>query len=156
MPLIEQAIVANNGYALQYDVRLEITQRLDDAFFLADSDRIMQVLGNLVSNAVKVSPKDERVELSVVRRDHCLRVSVTDHGPGIPEDFRYKLFDKFTQVDASNTRGSGGTGLGLSIAKGIVEHHNGTIDFETEKGRGTTFYFELPETARGNQALTTS
>lgn len=156
MPLIEQAIVANNGYALQYDVHLKISQRVDDAFILADSDRIMQVLGNLVSNAVKFSPKGGRVELSVVRRDHCVRVSVTDHGPGIPEDFCSKLFDKFTQADTSNTRGSGGTGLGLSIAKGIVEHHNGGIDFMTEQGRGTTFYFELPEVTRDKQARMTS
>ena len=145
MQMIEQAVTANAGYAIQFEVTLEITQRLKDTHVYADYERIMQVLNNLISNAIKFSPKGEKVGLSVMQQDGRVQICVTDHGPGIADDFRSKVFEKFTQQDTSNTRGVGGTGLGLSIAKGIVEHHNGTLDFKSEMGSGTTFYFDLPE-----------
>jgi signal transduction histidine kinase len=71
-------------------------------------------------------------------------VAVTDHGPGIPESFRGRVFQRFAQADSSTTRPRGGTGLGLSICKAIVERMGGRIGFETSPGRGTTFYFDLP------------
>jgi signal transduction histidine kinase len=74
-----------------------------------------------------------------------VRVSVTDRGPGIPEHFRPRVFQKFAQADASTTRAREGTGLGLSICKAIVERLGGRIGFDTELGRGTTFHFEIPE-----------
>ena len=70
---------------------------------------------------------------------------VSDHGPGIPEAFRERIFQKFAQADASDRRQKGGTGLGLSICKAILEQLGGRIDFETEAGKGTTLYFDLPE-----------
>ncbi len=144
IPLLEKAVTNNNGYAQQYDVKLTITQQLD-ACINADSNRIMQVLDNLVSNAIKFSPKGGNVELSVARHGNNVRISVHDDGPGIPEDFQDKLFDKFTQADFSNTRGASGAGLGLNIAKAVIEHHNGQIGFTTDEKKGTTFYFDLPE-----------
>jgi signal transduction histidine kinase len=71
-----------------------------------------------------------------------VRVSVTDRGPGIPAEFRDRIFQKFSQADTSNSRNKSGTGLGLSISKAIVERLGGSIGFDT--GEGTTFYFELP------------
>jgi signal transduction histidine kinase len=144
MPLLEKAVTNNNSYAQQYDVNLKITQRLE-ACINVDSNRIMQVLDNLVSNAIKFSPKGEEVELSVTHHNNNIRISVRDHGPGIPKDFQDKLFDKFTQADFSNTRGANGAGLGLNIAKAVIEHHNGQIGFITDKDEGTTFHFDLPE-----------
>jgi signal transduction histidine kinase len=85
------------------------------------------------------------VEVSVSSRYDSVRVSVRDHGPGIPEEFRSQIFQKFAQLDSSNSRQRGGTGLGLSITKAIVERHGGEIGFETEMGAGTTFYFDLPQ-----------
>ena len=145
MELVDKAVTNNSSYAQQYDVSLKVIERLDEACINADSNRLMQVLDNLVSNAVKFSPKGESVELSVTRHDGNIRISVSDHGPGIPDDFHDKLFDKFTQADFSNTRGTSGAGLGLHIAKAVIEHHDGQIDFQTEENVGTTFFFDLPE-----------
>jgi PAS domain S-box-containing protein len=144
MLLVDKAVTNNSSYAQQYDVKLLITKRLE-ACINADNNRIMQVLDNLVSNAIKFSPKGGEVELSVTRHDSNIRISVRDYGPGIPTDFQDKLFDKFTQADFSNTRGASGAGLGLNIAKAVIEHHKGQIGFHTEQNQGTTFYFDLPE-----------
>lgn len=145
MELVDRAVTNNNSYAQQYDVTLKVTERLDNSYINADSNRLMQVLDNLVSNAIKFSPKGETVDLSVTRHGKNIRIAVSDHGPGIPKDFQDKLFDKFTQADFSNTRGASGAGLGLNIAKAVIEHHNGHISFNTAADRGTTFYFDLPE-----------
>jgi signal transduction histidine kinase len=88
---------------------------------------------------------ESAVEVSLKRYDGKVRVSVTDHGPGIPENFQKKIFQKFSQADSTDAGQKGGTGLGLSICRAIVERHGGAIDFTTEKGVGTTFYFDLPE-----------
>ena len=146
MELVDQAVTNNNSYAQQYDVTLKVSERLDGAYINADSNRLMQVLDNLVSNAIKFSPKGEAVNLSVTRHGKNIRIAVSDHGPGIPKDFQDKLFDKFTQADFSDTRGVSGAGLGLNIAKAVIERHKGHIEFRTEENVGTTFYFELPET----------
>jgi signal transduction histidine kinase len=84
-----------------------------------------------------------RVE-RLATRDDTVRVAVTDSGPGIPEAFRGRIFEKFAQADGSDTRKKGGTGLGLSICRAIVERLGGTIGYETAAGQGTVFYFELP------------
>lgn len=104
-----------------------------------------KVLMNLMSNAAKFSNKGSAVTISAVRRKHQIRVSVIDHGQGIPDNLKQKIFEKFTQADSSDTRQVGGTGLGLSITKLMVEKHNGSIDFISEVGIGTTFYFDIPE-----------
>jgi signal transduction histidine kinase len=73
-----------------------------------------------------------------------VRVNVRDQGPGIPENFRNRIFEKFSQADSSTTREKGGTGLGLHIARRFVEHMHGRIGYESEAGRGATFWIELP------------
>ncbi len=110
-----------------------------------DHDRMVQVITNLVSNAVKFSPKgaEVRVEQQIIDNDR-LKVSVHDQGPGIPEEQKHKLFQKFQQLDSSNRRKKGGTGLGLSISKDIVEIHGGHISVESKPGEGSVFYFDIP------------
>ena len=145
MPLVEQALEANRGYATELGVNIRIQQAVPVARVFADPERIMQVMANLLSNAAKFTPHGSLVEINVGRESGKLRVSVRDHGPGIPHDFQSRVFEKFSQADSSDTRTRGGSGLGLSISKTIVEKHGGYIGFETEPGSGTVFFFELPE-----------
>ncbi|NRD52419.1 GAF domain-containing sensor histidine kinase [Corallococcus exiguus] len=144
-PLLAQALQAHQGYADEYGVRLEAVVDLPHARARVDEDRFIQVLANLLSNAIKFSPQGERVTLFLTREDGVLRVGVQDHGPGIPEAFQSRVFQKFAQADASDTRKRPGTGLGLSIAHGLVARMGGTLRFSTSPSAGTRFSFDLPE-----------
>lgn len=141
MPVLQQAIDSNRSYADRFGVTLELKDSFDGAMVQVDPDRLMQVLTNLISNAAKFSPPGKAIEVAAVRQSPGVRVSVSDHGPGIPPDFRDRIFQKFAQ--ASNVEKKG-TGLGLSISKFIVEKMGGTIGFHSEPGKGATFYFDLP------------
>jgi signal transduction histidine kinase len=118
--------------------------------FMADSDRIIQVLTNLLGNAIKFSPKGSTVWLSVELinqvNNPCPMVlfKVQDHGRGIPPDKIESIFERFHQVDASDSRKKGGTGLGLAICRSIVQQHGGRIWVESNLGEGSSFYFTLP------------
>ena len=142
--LVKHGIEINRGYADQHNIEFLLVESAEGFEVNGDGDRLIQVLANLLSNAAKFSPEGENVEIAVTRQNGTARVSVSDHGPGIPEEFRDNVFAKFTQADSSDTRKAGGTGLGLNISKTIVDKHGGTIGFDTEAGVGTTFYFELP------------
>jgi len=144
---LRQAIkdISPYTYGDKENISYVITDCVQDASVRADEGRIMQVMNNLLSNASKFTPDGGTVELSSVRHDHSIRITVRDYGPGIPEDFRSKIFDRFSQADSSDTRSVGGTGLGLNIAKLIVEKHGGSIGFTTAEGKGATFFFDLPE-----------
>ena len=111
---------------------------------LADRDRVIQILSNLVGNAVKFSEPGSAVELRSTPIDGYVRFDVTDQGPGIAADQLEAIFEPFRQVDGSDTRRHGGTGLGLAICRGIVEQHHGLIWATSEPGRGSTFSFTLP------------
>ena len=102
-------------------------------------------MANLLSNAAKFSPENGEVCIAAQRCGRMIRVSVADRGPGIPDNFRGRIFEKFSQNDSSDQRKVSGTGLGLSIVKAIIERHGGRIDFESEPGKGSTFYFDIPE-----------
>ncbi|MDO8891717.1 MAG: CHASE domain-containing protein [Sulfurimicrobium sp.] len=145
MPLIEQAITANGGYAEQYQMSYRITSSLPEVMVNADSERLVQVMSNLLSNAAKFSHPGDQVEIATTLENQRVRIAVTDHGVGIPEAFHERIFEKFTQADSSDTRHKGGTGLGLSITKAIVEMMHGEIGFSSKQGVGTTFWFILPE-----------
>ncbi|QRN94896.1 PAS domain S-box protein [Archangium violaceum] len=143
--LLAQAAEAHHGYAEECGARVELAVEAPDAWAMVDGDRFLQVLANLLSNALKFSPRGERVTLRLARVGTRLRVSVEDRGPGIPESFRARIFQKFAQADGSDSRRKGGTGLGLSITRALVERMGGTLDFVTREGAGTTFRVELPE-----------
>ena len=147
---LEQAITDFAEYGTQHGVKFVLGKSLEKAKVFADKDRLMQVMGNLLSNAAKFSPNDENVDISIAKHQgNRLRISVTDYGDGIPEEFQPELFERFTQSDSSDTRAKGGTGLGLSITKVITEKHGGRIGFVSKEGIGSTFYIELPELVDG-------
>ena len=131
------------GYACDRNVIL--TQNIQpSATILADDLRLRQVMMNLISNALKFSPDGDTVEVHITEQDHDLTIAVTDHGPGIPKNFRTRVFDHFSQA-GGNTKAKG-SGLGLPIAKKIVEAHGGTLTFESEPQVATTFSAVLPVT----------
>lgn len=146
-PLVAQAIAANQDYASQYGVNLVLRSAVPGAQVQVDGDRLAQVLANLLSNAAKFSPRGAAVTVTVSRHDGWIRISVSDCGPGIPEEFKSRIFQKFSQADSSDTRQKGGTGLGLNITKAIVEHMAGRISFDSHPGAGTAFHVDLPEAA---------
>ena len=143
--LVTQAIEANQAFASQFDVFFTVEDRAAGATVQADSDRLLQVLTNLLSNAAKFSPVGDQVSITITRRNEQIRVTVTDNGLGIPPKFRTHIFEKFAQADSSDRRRKGGTGLGLAICRQIMEQLDGRIDFRTALGEGTSFFFELPE-----------
>jgi len=143
MPLVEHAIETNSAYGEQFGIRFVLEKTAPGVKVNVDSDRLMQVFANLLSNAAKFSAPNDEVFISVSIHENKIRIAVTDHGPGIPEEFQTRIFQKFAQADSSDTRQKGGTGLGLSICKAIIEKLGGEIGFETEAGVGTTFHFDL-------------
>ena len=142
--LLEQAIEANKEYGANRGVSFALVTEVHRAMIDGDHDRLMQVLANLMSNAVKFSPEGGIVGITLSRHESGYRIEVADTGPGIPLEFRDKIFEKFSQADSTNSRQKGGTGLGLNISKAIVETLGGRIGFESEVGKGATFYFDLP------------
>ncbi|OQX90230.1 MAG: hypothetical protein B6D57_04250 [Candidatus Coatesbacteria bacterium 4484_99] len=111
---------------------------------ICDARRITQVLYNLIGNAVKFSPDGGTITISANKVDRFIRISVKDEGVGIPEENQEKIFDKFYQVDMSDTRRARGLGLGLAISKAIIDAHGGSIWVDSKPEKGSTFYFTVP------------
>ncbi|HMP40504.1 MAG TPA: response regulator [Roseiflexaceae bacterium] len=139
----ERAITDIQAYAVNLGVEIRLEAPVPDVDILADPDRLIQVLTNLLSNAAKFSPHGTTVAVVISTDGQHVRVNVVDHGSGIPEAFRERIFQKFAQADSSSTRAKGGTGLGLSISKAIIERLGGQIGYHPGSD-GTTFWFELP------------
>jgi PAS domain S-box-containing protein len=142
--LVEEAIEANAAFADSFNVRIRLDQASTKEFVRVDRDRLIQVLINLLSNAAKFSPSGGEVVVAVRAEAGHVRIAVRDHGSGIPDEFKGRIFEKFAQADGTDTRRPGGSGLGLSIAKQIVVRLGGTIGFETAPGGGTVFFVDLP------------
>jgi PAS domain S-box-containing protein len=145
--LVRESLVLNRAFAERFHVRLGPAGELLPAPVTLDRKRVLQVMTNLLSNAAKFSPEGGAVEVTMQERDGQVRVSVHDRGPGIPENFRGRIFGRFAQADMSATRQKGGTGLGLAICKRLIEMMSGRIGFDDREGGGTTFWFELPRKA---------
>ncbi len=141
--LLEESLASNQALCEQHGVRCTL-EHPTDVLVWVDGLRLQQVLGNFLSNAVKFTPEGGEIRLHSSLRGTKVRISVTDQGPGIPEAFRSRVFEKFAQADASDSRQKSGTGLGLSITKELIERMGGTVGFDCVPGQGTTFWCELP------------
>lgn len=142
--LIESVIETNRAFVASYGVSIRFDKESAEIEVNADADRLAQVVTNLLSNAIKFSLAGGEVMVSVERNADNARISVRDHGAGISEEFKPRIFEKFAQADATSARKKGGTGLGLSIVKQIVDRLGGKVSFEDAPGGGTVFYVELP------------
>ncbi|HEY8591639.1 MAG TPA: CHASE3 domain-containing protein [Sphingomicrobium sp.] len=141
--LVQNSIQSNLGFALGAGVEVALEHGGADAIVTADHDRLVQVFTNLLSNAIKFSPAGAAVRVRITPGTAMHRVTVSDCGPGIPEEFHERIFTKFAQADSSDTRSKGGTGLGLAIVKEIVDRSGGAIAFQTS-AKGTSFHVDLP------------
>ena len=142
--LLQQSVEANAGFAEKCEVRFVLEQVSVNDRVMADPDRLMQVVANLLSNAAKFSPPGSDVLIRVRPGSTTMRIEVEDSGAGIPEEFKAHIFGKFAQADASTARRFEGTGLGLSIARKLTEAMGGSIGFDSIVDHGSIFYIELP------------
>jgi PAS domain S-box-containing protein len=136
-------------------IKLEVVSHDGDAKAWADRDKVVQVLMNLIGNAVKFTPPQGEITVVIQRNnDEWVQVSVSDTGPGISKEEADKIFHKFYQVPQGSEQTSRGTGLGLAICKALVEMHGGRIWVESELGKGSTFIFTLPGDQPFRESLT--
>lgn len=141
--LVNEAVESTTGYAGKLGIHVTTVPCVEDCRFMGDHSRLIQVMNNLLSNALKFSDEGGTVKVRVETLGARIRISVHDEGMGIPKDAKDRVFGKFSQVDSSDVRKVGGTGLGLNITKQIVERHNGIIDYVSELGVGSTFCVEF-------------
>ncbi|MES2825755.1 MAG: ATP-binding protein [Pseudomonadota bacterium] len=141
---VTKAIESNQTQADKYHIKLKLISNQPATQVFGDSYRIQQVCNNLLSNAVKFSPPHSTVEIETSISGRFAKVTITDHGSGIPEDFKTRIFQRFSQADSSDTRINGGSGLGLAISKELIQRMSGNIGFISNKEDGSSFYFELP------------
>lgn len=145
-PLIQQAVDANRAFAANFGATLECVDISPEITAHVDADRLIQIMTNLLSNAAKFSPQGGKVTVSLHNDIDTVRIDIRDQGPGIPKEFKNRVFEKFSQADGTASRAKGGTGLGLSITKTLVELHGGSIGVESNPAGDICFYFELPKT----------
>jgi two-component system sensor histidine kinase VicK len=147
--LINKISMATQDYFdMQETLRVEFSchSNRNAVFAEIDEDKFMQVISNLISNALKFTPEGGKIDIYIKEDKKEVLISVADTGIGIPERFHATLFEKFTEARRSGLKGERSTGLGMSIIKTIVEWHEGKIWFESEEGKGTTFFIQLPKT----------
>ncbi|MGB9182103.1 MAG: ATP-binding protein, partial [Pyrinomonadaceae bacterium] len=155
-PVIESAIEAVRPAADAKSIRLESDLKTEPFQIPGDPDRLQQVVWNLLTNAIKFTPTNGRVEIRLVRHNSHALIIVSDTGQGITEDFLPFVFDRFRQADSSTTRLHGGLGLGLAIVRHLVEMHGGTVGVVSSgEGKGTTFTVNLPIPAPLGSSLPT-
>jgi PAS domain S-box-containing protein len=148
LPVFAQVLQAKNRnapLAEQAGVKISIRSDVsDEVKILIDENRLQQVFANLLANAIRFSPLGGVVLLEARLIGVQVRISVSDQGPGVPEDFVPRLFQKFSQADSSDSRRLNGTGLGLAICRELMDRMNGSIGYQPREGGGACFYFDLP------------
>jgi signal transduction histidine kinase len=145
-PIVQRAVDENSTYGLERQVSLHYQHdtSLNTGIALVNEHRLLQVLANLLSNAIKFSPAGGDVTILLQREGDIARISIIDQGPGIPEEFQPRLFQRFAQASSGNTRQHGGTGLGLALSRELMHAMHGDISFDSVPGEGSRFHLTLP------------
>jgi signal transduction histidine kinase len=139
---MENALKDHKGEAAEDGIELAVDSPLPEVRVLADHERIGHLFSNLITNAIRHTPSGGKINLSATRIDGAVRFTVADTGKGIPEEYKARVFEKFFRVPDAEPKG---TGLGLYIAREIVSGHGGEIGVESDLGKGSTFWFTLPQ-----------
>jgi signal transduction histidine kinase len=147
LALVKQSVDILKPYAEKFLVKVVVSAQEGDATINVDQLRFQQIINNLLSNAIKFSGTNTQVTIDISTQASAVKVSITDQGPGVSAAFLPRLFTRFSQADASDTRKVGGTGLGLAISKALVEQMHGHIGYSPAHTSGSTFWFELPRVA---------
>lgn len=142
--LANQAMEDNAEFAKTFNINLALNNTTKNQYLSVEKLRFQQIMSNLISNAVKFSPKEATVTLHVEQHETIIRFTVEDAGTGVPEEFRSRIFQKFSQADSSDSRQKNGSGLGLAITKELTERMHGHIGFDSVPGQGARFYVEFP------------
>lgn len=142
--LLASAVEQNLPYSQSLGISIDLDVPGEAVIVEVDRDRLLQVMSNLLSNASKFSDRGSRVRVRLRTSAAGVRISVIDHGRGMSDEFRRRLFTRFAQENRGSENGQAGTGLGLAICKSIVEKHHGRIIVDTREAIGTTFHIDLP------------
>lgn len=145
--LVQEAIAASALFLQRFDLNVEVEGAEAPVMLHSDANRLIQVLGNLLTNAAKFSPAHSTITVSIEHTDELVTLSVRDEGEGIPAAEQNKIFERFADMTNSDRQKKGGSGLGLSICKAIIDKLGGTIGFDSTEGVGTSFYVTLPRDA---------
>ena len=141
--IIDETLNSMSSLSVRKNIKFILENNVDEMNIHADKAKLRQILYNLLTNAIKFTPENGEVSVSIDKTDNGIQVSVKDTGIGIPAEMQEEIFSPFTQVDASSKRRYGGTGLGLALVKKFVEMHNGKVWLESEEGKGSTFTFTI-------------
>lgn len=141
--IVSQSLESTNSIAEARGMHMNVGDIPDNLLVRADADYTVQVLVNLLSNALKFSPKGSTVTITVEVTNEFVKLLVIDKGKGIPKEFQTRLFNRFEQARLSDARVEGGSGLGLAFSKAIVEEQGGSIGVESEPGQGCLFWFTM-------------
>lgn len=144
LALVQQSVADNSQYGRDRDIHIQLSDADERLHINVDSLRFAQVMANLLSNAIKFSPDAGVVSVNITQHRQQVRISVSDQGPGIAEEFKAAIFQRFSQADSSDTRQKGGTGLGLALSKQLTESMHGSIGFSSTFGQGACFYVDFP------------
>jgi two-component system phosphate regulon sensor histidine kinase PhoR len=155
VPLVKEEIHAIQPLAGNKNISIVFSEGFPEQLVIdVDPEKFRQVVKNLVDNAVKYSPQDGKVTVGFNDKDNDVQFYVSDQGVGIPDEQKKRIFQKFFRADNVLKAETDGTGLGLYIVKAIVEGHQGKIWFESEEGKGTTFFFEVPKEQHSKESKT--
>lgn len=139
--VVARSVISVQGMADVRQITINVSET--ELLVIGDEDRLVQVLVNLLSNAIKYSPDGTEVQVAVIDAGEFVEVQVLDNGRGVPDDFRDKIFERYTQVEREDGTRKGGTGLGLHVCKRIVEELGGSIGVSSHSGTGSTFWFKI-------------